>query len=608
MSADMPQAVSKKSVMVAQALVLLTAALLIYWPSFRAPFQLDDFGNIVNNKYINISNLRPHTLLMAAFQDFHQNRLLSNLSLAVNFYLSQERTYSYHLFNFLVLIFTALGIWLLLIKLFRLLKFEPSRANWAAWLSVLVWVGHPVNIQAVTYIVQRHASLAGAFSIWSIYFYHLARERQKFRPALYFICALFCLLAVLSKETAAVLPALIFAYGLYFFDGFSGGWVRRNRGWIVGLAVFYLLCAALVLRPSLIEKGAFSFHKVWFTGWEKFLTAPRTVVWYISLLLFPIPQHLSVVHDYPVSKSLFQPWTTAVCFLIVLAVIAAAACGARRWRLFSFAAVWYLGNLLIESLPLPIDLVNEHRLYLAALAIIVPAVAWPVFKFQKLRWAVAWVLLVAAIFGFFAHGRNLVWRQWDTLWRDAVIKAPQSSLAWKSYCAVFSDRGMCEVAVKVCAKAEELGSKSYTTRYMQGKCHMSMGRLDLAEQELREAVQLAPVSQRYNFMVYNLALLYNLKGDYEYSARWCQTVISMEPSNVQARLLFAHDLLALREEEGYLMEMKNILELAPGELEARKELALALAERGRCDESLSLIANFNLPEDDLKQIYAHCRK
>ena len=608
MAVARPQAAPKRSHLLAQALVLFGTALLVYLPSFRAPFQFDDFGNILINKYMQLSNLGPSELARSAFQDFHENRPLSNLSLGINYYLSGYNIFSYHLVNFLILVLTAFGVWLFLKKFFSVLKLDSSRAGLAAWLAALVWVAHPVNVQAVTYIVQRHASLAGMFSVWSIYFFHLSQEREKSRLLFYGLCALFCLMAMLSKESAAVLPAIIFIYGLLFFDGLSRGWLQRNWKRALGLFIFYLAAGAMVLRPDMVQTLSRDFSYTWFTPWQKFLTGPRTMVWYFFLTLFPLPQSLSVVHEFPVSKAFFNPWSTALSSLVVCAMIALALFKVRQWKIFSFCAAWYFGNLLVESMPLPIDLVNEHRLYLASLAVLVPLAAAPVFKIRDARVAAFLVLLVAAMFGYFSYNRNVTWQSWDALWRDSVKKAPRSDLSWKNYCAIFFDETNCVTARTVCNRAEALGGKKFSTRYILGQCHLMANRPDLALKEFMDSVQLAPATMNKNFIGYKLAVANNMMGDFEDSAEWCRAIIILEPSNIQARLLLAHNYLSQKKDGEYLAELKNILQRAPDNIEARAELALALAGRGRCEESLSLIENFNLKPDDLKKIHSLCRK
>ena len=54
----------------------------------------------------------------------------------------------------------------------------------------------------------------------------------------------------------------------------------------------------------------------------------------------------------------------------------------------------------------------------------------------------------------------------------------------------------------------------------------------------------------------------------------------------------------------YPAELKNILQRTPDNIEARTELAMALAGRGRCEESLLLVVNFNLRRDDLNRIFS----
>jgi hypothetical protein len=266
---------------------LLAFALVIYLPSFKAPFHLDDWVSVVNNPYVHILDLKPATLFRAAFQNGLQNRPLSNLSLAINFYFGQLNPVGYHIVNFVFFCFTALGVWLLLARLFIRLGFDPARSWLAAWLSALLWTSHPLNTQAVTYIVQRHVSFAGAFSIWSIYFFHLGLEAKKRRGFLFALCSLSGISALLCKETAVVLPAIILLYKIYFFDDLKPGWLRSNAKWVIALAVFYGLGAAVALRPEMLAHLQHDFTRKQISTWGKFLSTPRSLFWYLYLIFFP---------------------------------------------------------------------------------------------------------------------------------------------------------------------------------------------------------------------------------------------------------------------------------------------------------------------------------
>ena len=431
---------------------LLAFALVIYLPSFSGPFHFDDLSSVVNNPYVHIRDLNPATLFRAAFQDRLQNRPLSNLSLALNYYFGQLNPLGYHVVNFLFFCLTALGIWLLLERLFTRMGFAPARSMLAAWLSALLWAAHPLNTQAVTYIVQRHASFAGAFSIWSIYFFHLGLEAKKRRPLFYSLCALCGICALLCKETALTLPALIFLYKIYFFDDLKPGWFRRNAKWMIALAVFYALGAAAALRPEMLAHLRHDFTGNHISAWGKFLSAPRSLFWYLYLILFPFPQFLSLVHEFPLSTGLFHPFTTVVSWVAFLAVVLIALVRARTWRIFSFAVLWYLGSLAVEALPLPIDLVNEHRLYLALLSLLVPACAWPVLKGKSLKLVLAWGLVVALFFGSFTFSRNQVWASEVSFWEDVVQKSPNTAEPYNNLGNAYFDKGQLDLALQISAK------------------------------------------------------------------------------------------------------------------------------------------------------------
>jgi len=477
---------------VGAGIFLLAFALVIYLPSFHGSFHWDDSSSIVKNRYVHIQDLKPPTLFRAAFQDGLQNRPLSNLSLAVNFYFNKMNPVGYHVVNFLFFCLTVLGVWLLLERLFIRMGFEPVRSWLAAWLSALLWAAHPLNTQAVTYIVQRHASFAGAFSIWSIYFFHLGLEAKKRRLLLFVLCGLCGIFAILCKETAVVLPAIIFLYKIYFLDELKPGWLRRNARWIIALAVFYALGAAAILRPEMLANLRHEFTGKQISAWGKFLSAPRSLFWYLYLILFPFPQFLCLVHEFPLSAGLLIPFTTVVSWVALLAVVFIALARARSWRIFSFAVMWYLGSLAVEAMPLPIEIVYEHRLYLALLSLLVPACAWPVLKAKSLKLVLPWPMVVALFFGFFTFSRNRVWTSEAALWGDVVQKFPQYAPAYNGLGLAYAGKGQFDLAIKNYSKAIKLDPKFEYAYYDRGLAYKNKGQFDLAIQDYNKAIELNP--------------------------------------------------------------------------------------------------------------------
>jgi len=480
-------------------ILLFAFALAIYQPSFQAPFHFDDVTSVVTNQYVQIRDLKPAPLFRAAFQDFSQNRPFSNLSLALNYYVGQLNPVGYHIVNFLFFCLTALGIWLLLERLFLHMGFGPVRSLLAAWLSALLWAAHPLNIQAVTYIVQRHTSFAGAFSIWSIYFFHTALETKKeglknrVLLVLRSLGVVGCgLSALLCKETALTLPALIFLYKVYFFDELKPGWLRQNFKWVIALAVFYALGATVALRPAMLARMGQDFTSNHLSAWGKFLSAPRPLFWYLGLVLFPFPQFLNLLHEFPESTGLFHPWTTAFSWAAFLAVVFIALARARSHRLLSFAVLWYLGSLAVESMPLPIYMVFEHRLYLALLSLLVPACAWPVLRAKSLKPVFSWALAVALFFGFFTFSRNRVWTSDAALWKDVVQKSPNSSDAYNNHGIACAKNGQLDLAISDFSKALALDPKLPNAYFARGAAYADKGQPGPAIMDFSKNIELNP--------------------------------------------------------------------------------------------------------------------
>jgi protein O-mannosyl-transferase len=564
-------------------LVLAAFALIIYLPSFSAPFFLDDWGSIVDNQYIRVRDLKPSTLLGAAMQNGLQNRPLSNLSFALNYYFNGIDPLGYHLVNFIFFCLTALGVFLLLMRLLARLGFDRTRSFAAAWLSALVWVSHPLNTQAVTYIVQRHVVFSGAFSIWSLYFFHAGMESKKFRRSLFSLCGLCLFCALLCKETAASLPALIFLYKLYFFDELKPGWLKRNAKWLIALLFFYGLGAAAILRPGMLALLQHDFARNHISAWGKFLSAPRSLFWYLCLIVFPFPQFLSLFHEFPLSTGLLHPATTLLSWLALPAAVVAALALARRQRIFSFAALWYLGSLSVEAMPLPIDLVNEHRLYLAMLGLIVPACSWPVLKAKDFRPALAFAVVVALFFGWFSFSRNQVWTSSMKLWVDVLEKIPGYANAYNNIGAAYAEKGRVDKALLFYSKAVELDPENAIAFDNRGVILKNQGRIDLAVQDFKKAIGLAPeYADAYN----NLAAAYIDQGRIDEAIGSAQKALDLTPAFASARYNLGAAYFEKGETASALKNFNQAIELNPQYAAPYRGRAMVYYENGRLDQAI----------------------
>ena len=164
------------------------------------------------------------------------------------------------------------------------------------------------------------------------------------------------------------------------------------------------------------------FHRYHVTGYHLVNIGIHIIT---SFLVFPHPARLNLDHDIPVSHSLTEPVTTLLSLLFLCGLVLVALFTANRYRLVSFAILWFLGNLAIESSFIPLELFFEHRTYLPSVFVFI-AVTWLLCRALKdQRLVPAVVCPIVCLSGFWTYQRNAVWRTELSLWQDCVNKSPQ---------------------------------------------------------------------------------------------------------------------------------------------------------------------------------------
>jgi len=423
------------------ALIFLAAvAFLIYSNILHAPFVYDDV-TFRDKAYIHVKTVPE--LFQVLFKK-SLGRRIGYFTFAFNFYLGGLNTFGYHLTNVIIHVLNGWLIFWLIAKTLTLSRFaainlrpdnnkgvEHTSVTGMGWkiafFATLIWLVHPVQIQAVTYIVQRLASLSAFLFLLSFACYVSGRLRQdRTKYYLYGFGVVAGLLAMGVKENVAVLPFFIFLYELYFFQ--DSPWEELKKRWsiIVLLVVFFVAAAVVYRGPNFWEAIQEPYTQRDFTMGERLLTEGRVVLYYISLIALPLPSRLNVDYDFSVSTSLFSPFSTLLAVVAIIGLIWFSLANASRRPLLSFSILWFFGNLAIESTIIPLDLVYEHRLYLPSLG---PIVAATTFLFQKVssrNQLIAPIILslVATTFAYWTYERNEVWTSPVRLWTDNAQKSP----------------------------------------------------------------------------------------------------------------------------------------------------------------------------------------
>lgn len=413
--------------------------LIIYSNSFYGDWHFDDFYNIVSNPYIQIKDFSWDNIKHCVYglEQKNPSRPLSYLSFALNYYFDGTNIFGYHVVNFAIHYLAAVFLFLFIYNTLKLPLLKDRYEKFAysvALLASFFWAINPVLVTSVSYIVQRMASMAGMFYIMSMYFYLKARTTEKtFHSVVLFICCtLSGLSAILSKENAVMLPVSLLLFDLFLIQGINKNNVKR----FVKITTFPLI---IILLFGLIYTGGLSgafdgYNFRDFTMGERLLTEPRVIIFYLSLLFYPINSRLTLLYDTDISHSLFYPWTTLPAIILILTAMGLAIYFSKKRPLLSFCIIFYFLNHLIEGSIFNLELIYEHRNYIPAMLLFVPVSFFVIsllnyFSSRKtLQFSIFTVLLIIlAVTGYATYNRNAIFSDDFLLWFDNNEKYPNLS-------------------------------------------------------------------------------------------------------------------------------------------------------------------------------------
>lgn len=422
---------------------LVAATIVAYANALRGPFQFDDFHAIVENPAIrDLSSFVPLLSPTAEYPlQLIKPRWVGDLSFALDYRLWGIDPRGYHLTNLFVHLAAVLLVYRLGLLLLRAPRLETTavaaHAKEVSFWAAAGFALHPLQTQAVTYVVQRFASLATLLVLVAAVAWFEARRRwggaeTRRVVGLTVVAVLASALAMVTKEMVVTAPLLIL---LADFLLFAGATAKRLATWLPLGATPGLAFAGAIFGRPLLERlsaaGADTGAVMGMTHADFLLTELEVVATYLRLLVWPAGQN--VFWDYPIEHSLFAPKALAALALLTgLGGGAVLATWSRRappeLRLVSWGIAWFFGALVVESGPiLIIDVINEHRVYFPSVGLFLAAsvglftLARRVARPTAFR--IAGLVLLAA-WGLATSRRNAVWERGVTLWEDCAAKSP----------------------------------------------------------------------------------------------------------------------------------------------------------------------------------------
>lgn len=332
-------------------ILILAACFLLYGRTLSFGFIWDDFGLIVKTdalrKWSNLGKFftTPYWILATGnLVPYH--RPAAPLLILLTSAFSGTQPWGYHLVSVLLFALTAFIF-------YRFLKTLPLGAS-AAKIAVAVFIVHPVNVEAVSWVCCQPTIVSGLCFVTLLWLSSNLRPENRWQllPLIVFVYST----GLLSYHSVLNLPFLVFFRELTDRD------LRKAKTFklrITEYALYFLLAVLFVfynqlllhkitgagqMRPFYVDANS---NVLYNSGLSDYLLAPiNTVTRYAETLLFPV--RLFPDAYFPASQLQFSAIAAFLlialsCFLLIKAKVKGA----------GLAVLWMLCGLLTVSNIIP---------------------------------------------------------------------------------------------------------------------------------------------------------------------------------------------------------------------------------------------------------------
>jgi protein O-mannosyl-transferase len=312
------------------------------------------------------------------------------------------------------------------------------------------------------------------------------------------------LLALLSKETTAVFPVLIFSFAVLFpLERVAGNssrvWVAFRDG-LVSIPYFAVLVGYLVARRLMLHGLVQPIAPL---SWRTMILTAPSILWFdVKHLVLPIYSSEFYSMAYVTAPG-FENFVLPIIFLVgVLIVMGYWISTLSQPRLGIFAAAWavltILPTLYLRAIA-PGNFVHDRFLYLPSVGmLILVALAveqissskalWAKRSGAPIKWAVVAILCSAAFAGTISH--QVQWASDLLLYQNAIKYAPRNPVVLVNLANEFASAGQYDRALPLYLNALHLDPGSWLSNYNLGYACYRMGRFPDAVAYLTRAIQI----------------------------------------------------------------------------------------------------------------------
>ncbi len=538
-----------------------------YFHTIDYPFVFDDRENITGA--VQLDTLSAAGIKQVLTQAHAANRPVANLSFAVNWAMGGGDVVPFHITNLAIHILSGWLVYVFALLTLQRACGQPDAGTrrWAVLVSAaavaLVWAMHPIQTQAVTYIVQRMTSMCAMFCLLALCLYVAGRQHAR-RPWFMAGAVVAWLLALGCKEIAISLPVLVWLYEWFFFRQLRRQWLISSLKYAVPVAIVALVAARIYLGEKPVETLTAGYHTRDFSMLERQFTQFRVLVFYLSLLAWPLPGRLNLDHHFLPSSSLVSPVTTLLSLGLLLALLPGGCLAARRYRLAAFGVLWYFVTLALESSIINLEMGFEHRLYLPSVGVLLAVVSLVMPRLGGQRrgsWLpAAGVAALVLVLGAMTWQRNRVWRDVEVLWQDCAGKSPDKARPQYNLGVYYARHEQPDEAIRRYRNAVRLRPKYIEALLNLGLTLMEQGELQEAFETFSDAIRHKP---DHPDLYINRAVVLKKLGKPEAALADNQAAVALMPDNAKAQFNLGTAFQTLGRTKEEIAAYERVLEIDP---------------------------------------------
>lgn len=459
------------------------------------------------------------------------------LSYAIDYFFWRLNPVGYHITNIIFYILTCITVFFTIHHLSSHLRERASNDSHerVALFGSLIFAAHPVHVEAVTWLAARKEVLQGFFFFSAFYLYLKGREDLGWRKVAYFGFVLFSiLLAVLSKPSAVVFPAVLLIYEVahrkdQWINFFKKNWIFFSISILISMIFTFIL-----IRVMLEAGGVKPYHGG--TFFNNLLISFYALFYNMKLLLYPA--YYSAAYTIGISNPILSLQTflfVGITFLL----FGLSLWSLKKMRIIFFSFFFFFVSLLPYLNILPIStLLADRYLFIASFSYcsLLGVGFDKLYEYKNKKFSenyfkvlsIAIFLSILMGYSFITIQQNKVWENSYTLWSDAVEKYPESNTANALMGVVYMEIGMNEKAVDYLEKAVRILPYDYQSRNNLGIVYAKLNQPEKALNEYLIAIWLKPEDDTIKI---NLSYFYMMQKEYKKAEGILKNLISKNPNN-----------------------------------------------------------------------------